>query len=40
VVDGDPLAATTDLRTARRVVKGGAVHDVATLLTGPVARPR
>jgi imidazolonepropionase-like amidohydrolase len=40
VVDGDPLTAITDLRKTRRVVKGGAVYDVAALLAGPVARPR
>ena len=36
IVDGDPLTAITDLRRTRRVVKGGVVYDVATLLKGPV----
>ncbi|MGE3469017.1 MAG: amidohydrolase family protein [Vicinamibacterales bacterium] len=39
VVDGDPLSTITDLRRTRRVVKGGAVYDVDTLLTGPILRP-
>ena len=36
IVDGNPLATITDLRRTRRVVKGGVVYDVATLLKGPV----
>ncbi len=36
VVDGNPLAAITDLRRTRQVVKGGVVYDVARLLKGPV----
>jgi Tol biopolymer transport system component/imidazolonepropionase-like amidohydrolase len=40
VVDGDPLTTITDLRKTRRVVKGGAVYDVGTLLMGPVTPPR
>ena len=35
IVDGDPLTTITDLRRTRRVVKGGVVYDVATLLKGP-----
>jgi Tol biopolymer transport system component/imidazolonepropionase-like amidohydrolase len=40
IVDGDPLTTITDLRRTRRVVKGGAVYDVDTLLKGAVAPPR
>ncbi len=36
IVDGNPLANITDLRRTRRVVKDGVVHDVETLLKGPV----
>lgn len=40
IVDGRPLVTITDLRKTRRVVKGGVVHDVETLLAGPVLRQR
>ncbi len=39
MVDGNPLAAITDLRRTRRVMKDGVVYDVETLLRGPVMRP-
>lgn len=44
IVDGDPLTNIKDLKRVRRVVKGGEVFDVETLLrrsaTGPSAGPR
>lgn len=36
VVDGDPTADITALRRTRRVIRGGAVHDLETLLKGAV----
>ncbi len=40
VVDGNPLAAITDLRRTRVVVVGGVAHTVDALLAGPVRRRR
>ncbi len=40
VVDGNPLAAITDLRRTRVVVVGGVAHTVDALLAGPVPRRR
>jgi Tol biopolymer transport system component/imidazolonepropionase-like amidohydrolase len=35
VIDGNPLASIRDLRKVKRVMKGGIVYDLDTLLRGP-----
>lgn len=40
VVDGNPLAAITDLRRTRVVIVGGVAHTLEGLIAGPVRRAR